>query len=130
MTFAGSITNVIDIISSDLQVSLQQVSGNASVLHFSPIKVVLLIAWVYYCMHCIQRIEFGPLVADRFKPAANAFGLIVAPFILFVLFVRDIVKRVQAGEIEYSDIPRIVFNLKLLKPERKKSARRFINLLD
>ncbi|MBW8016823.1 MAG: type II/IV secretion system protein [Planctomycetes bacterium] len=130
MTFTGSVINVINVISSDLQASLQQVSGSASVLHFDPIRIVLLIAWIYYCMYCIQRIEYGPLVADRFKPAANAFGLIIAPFILFVLFVRDIVKRVQAGEIEYADIPRIIFNLKLLKTQRKASGRRFIQLLD
>jgi general secretion pathway protein E len=81
-------------------------------------------------MYCVQRIEFGSLVADRFKPMANAFGLIISPFILFVLFVRDIVIRLQAGEIEYSDIWKIVFNMKFLKPERKTSSRRYIQLLD
>jgi general secretion pathway protein E len=81
-------------------------------------------------MHCVQRIEYGPLVSDRYKPMANAFGLIVSPFILFVLFVRDIVIRIQAGEIQYSDILKIVFNLKLLKPQKKSFNRRYIHLLD
>jgi len=130
MTFTGSIINIISVISSDLPAALHQVSGNASDLHFSPIRAILLVAWIYYCMHCIQRIEYGPLVTDRFKPVANAFGLIIAPFILFVLFVRDIVKRIQAGEIDYSDIPKIIFNRKILKPRRKPSGRRFIQLLD
>lgn len=130
MTFLEGTISIISEISSELPAVTEQVSGDVTVLHFGPIRIIILVAWIYYCMHCVQQIEFGPLVGDRFKPIANLLGLIVSPFILFVLFVKNTVKRLQAGEIEYSDIPRIIFNLKLLKPERKVSGRRYIQLLD
>jgi len=81
-----------------------------SLLLFSPVRLIFLIAWVYLCLYSIQRFEYGPLVPQRYKTAANAFGLVIGPFILFVLTVADVAVKLQDGEIEFRDILRYVFD--------------------
>lgn len=124
--FGGSMMDLLQAINSGVLGFTEQ----DILLHFSPIRIVVLAGWVYCCMYSLQRIEYGPLVPKQCKPIANAFGLFAGPFILFVLFVRDVVKKLQAGEIEYSDIWKLMFSLKLTGPERNASNRRFIQLLD
>ncbi|MBE0536048.1 MAG: type II/IV secretion system protein [Phycisphaerae bacterium] len=73
-------------------------------LDFSPVRVVILIAWVYLCMYSMHRIEFGSLVAPRYKILANTFAIFIGPFILFVLYVANTTHRYQEGEIDFEDI--------------------------
>ena len=68
-------------------------------LLFSPLKLLLLVLWIYLCMYSVLRIEYSPLVSKKYKAIANVFGLLIGPFILFDLAVADAAKRVQAGEI-------------------------------
>ena len=78
-------------------------------LLFSPVRVVLLIIWVYLCLYSIQQIEFGSLVSRRHKAIANAFSLLIGPLLLFVLFVADITRQFQEGSITFDDILRRIF---------------------
>ena len=34
-------------------------------LQFGLIRLILLICWIYLCMHSVHRVEFGSLVAAR-----------------------------------------------------------------
>ena len=57
-------------------------------------------AWVYLCLHFVQRAQFSPLVPENRKAMANVATLFVGPLLLFVLLIVDIVH--EASETEYS----------------------------
>jgi len=53
-------------------------------LYFNPIKLALLIGWVYLCLYFVQRVQFSPLVPKNWKTTANIATLFVGPILLFV----------------------------------------------
>ncbi len=98
-----------------------------SLLTFSPIRVILLVIWVYLCLYSIQRIEYGSLVRQSLKPYINLPALFIGPIILLVLITADTVGKVQRGELSIEDIFSHLWNT------RKKvivSKKRTIHLLD
>jgi len=54
---------------------------------FEPHRLVLLIAWVYLCLYCVQRIQIGELVPAPYKPLANIVTLFTGPLLPFVLII-------------------------------------------
>ncbi len=70
---------------------------SGALLAFSPIKLLLLVAWVYLCLHCIQRIELSPLVPKHRKGVVNLAALFLGPIVLFAILVVDI-KKTPADE--------------------------------
>jgi type II secretory ATPase GspE/PulE/Tfp pilus assembly ATPase PilB-like protein len=76
-----------------LVTSLVVTESLAITLPFSPIRLVVLIVWVYLCLYCVQRVEFTPLVPRRHKPLANVVALFAGPLLLFVLVITDVVRR-------------------------------------
>ena len=100
-----------------------------SPLNFSLIRVASLVIWTYLCLYSIQRLQFGHLLGDRYKPVTNVFSLFFGPFILLTLSIADVTKRLQAGEIELKDVPKALFGVALA--DRPKAANiRTIELLD
>ncbi len=73
-------------------------------MQFRPIRLILLICWIYLCMYSVHRVEFGSLVSPRYKALANVFAILIGPFILFVLYVADTSRRYQEGQIDFQDI--------------------------
>jgi len=67
-------------------------------LPFNPIKLVLLVGWVYLCLYFVQRVEFSALVPKKHKSTANIVTLFAGPILLFVLLIADAVKRSSEGE--------------------------------
>ncbi|MHC4497503.1 MAG: GspE/PulE family protein [Planctomycetota bacterium] len=68
--------------------------GQAGVLlPFNPIKLVLLVAWVYLCLYCVQRVQFSPLVPKNRKSIANIVTLFTGPILLFVLLIMDAIRQ-------------------------------------
>jgi len=65
---------------------------------FSPVKLVLLVGWVYLCLYFVQRVEFSELVPKKYKPVVNVLTLLTGPAVLFTLTVVDAVKRSSEGE--------------------------------
>ena len=61
-------------------------------LPFNPIKLILLIAWVYLCLYFVQQVQYGTLVPQKYKPIANFVTLFTGPILLFILMVVDIAK--------------------------------------
>ncbi len=67
----------------------------SGMLTFNPIKLALLIGWVYLCLYCVQRVQFSPLVPRERKGIANAATLLFGPFILLIFFIVDIAKTTK-----------------------------------
>jgi len=65
---------------------------------FNPVKLILLIAWVYLCLYFVQRVEFSPLVPKNRKWIANIVTLVAGPILLFLLVIADAVKRSSEGD--------------------------------
>lgn len=79
-------------------------AANDGILQFSPIRLVLLISWIYLCMNSVHRVEFGNLVKPEYKAITNVFAILIGPFILFVLYVANTSRRYQEGQIDFDDI--------------------------
>jgi type II secretory ATPase GspE/PulE/Tfp pilus assembly ATPase PilB-like protein len=62
-------------------------------LPFNPVKLALLIGWVYFCLYLVQRIQFSPLVPKNRKSIANIATLFLGPIPIFVMLIVDIVKK-------------------------------------
>ena len=68
-------------------------------LAFNPIKLILLIVWVYLCLYFVQRVEFSMLVPKNRKSIANIFTLFAGPIPLLVLLIIDAAKKSsQSGD--------------------------------
>ncbi len=56
---------------------------------FSWIRVVLLCAWVYLCLHLSQQVETSPLVPRPYKPLVQVLSLFLGPLIFLGLVLSD-----------------------------------------
>lgn len=65
----------------------------AVTLPFNPVKLILLIGWVYLCLYLVQRVQFGLLVPRNYKAIANLATLIAGPVVLGGLIVIDSVRK-------------------------------------
>jgi general secretion pathway protein E len=70
---------------------MAQLQAEAS-LAFNPIKLLLLIIWVYVGLFCIQRVEFSLVVPKDRKALANILSLFFGPIPLIVYLIKDILK--------------------------------------
>jgi len=65
---------------------------------FNPIKLVLLVTWIYVCLYCVQYTQFSPLVPRRYRPAAYVVTLFAGPLLLILLLVvNSVVKSLRSG---------------------------------
>ena len=62
-------------------------------LPFNPVRMLLLIGWVYLCLYFVQRVQFSPLVPRRYKSPANVVTLFLGPLLLFILLVTDVIRK-------------------------------------
>jgi len=67
-------------------------------LPFNPIKLVLLIVWVYLCLYFIQRVQFSALVPQNRKSIANVVTLFTGPILLLVLVIVDAINKSLESE--------------------------------
>ena len=104
MPYAANIKEVLALTVQGSQVGFDQYFAAEAQLPFSPVKLLLFVLWIYLCMYSVLRIEYSPLVADKYKSVTNFFALLFGPFILFVLVVADVARKVQNGDIAIADI--------------------------
>ncbi len=64
-------------------------------LGFNPIRLILLVGWVYLCLYFVQRANFSPLVPKNYKTLANVVTLLAGPFLLLILFVLDAAQKTR-----------------------------------
>lgn len=109
-------------------------TANDGILQFGPIRLVLLISWVYLCMNSVHRVEFGKLVKPELKAMTNVFAILIGPFILFVLYVANTSRRYQEGQIDFDGIIQelvgIVFNWAPRERAKKMAPQKAIELMD
>ncbi len=73
-------------------------------LPFNPLRLILLIAWVYLCMYCMQQVQFGPWVQDKYKPAASMVSLFAGPIVLLGLVIAEAVKKSRSGQSHFFEL--------------------------
>ncbi len=61
-------------------------------LSFNPIKLLLLIVWVYLGLYCVQRVEFSAVVPKHRKPIVNVLTLVFGPIPLLSMLIADVFK--------------------------------------
>lgn len=73
-------------------------------LPFNPIRLILLIGWVYLCVYLVQRVHFSPLVPKNCKTAANVVTLLTGPFLLLTLFLLDTARKTQQTRESFCEV--------------------------
>ncbi len=62
-------------------------------LPFDPIRLALLIVWVYLCMYSVQCLQVHPRLADKYKTTAGVLGLLIGPLLLAALFLAETIRK-------------------------------------
>ncbi len=73
------------------------VAGEVGGLAFNPLKLLLLVGWVYLGLYFVQRVEFSTAVPKHRKPIVNVLTLVLGPIPLLCLLIRDVL-RIPVGE--------------------------------
>ncbi|HIJ72126.1 MAG TPA: type II/IV secretion system protein [Planctomycetes bacterium] len=102
----------------------------AAWLLFSPVRVILLVVWVYFCVYSVLRVEGSNLIPVRHKAKANILALLTGPFFLFVLFVADVTIKLQEGIIRPGNILKGIFGDTFKRRRARYKAEKGIELLD
>ncbi len=71
--------------------------ASAIPLAFSPVKLILLMAWVYLCLYLVQRVDDSPLVPSRYKSILYVVTLFAGPLVFLVLVLSDTQKSARQG---------------------------------
>ena len=77
--------------------STAELPGQAGVLAaadmpFNPLKLAILVGWVYLGLYCVQRVEFSLVVPKDKKPLINILTLVFGPIPLLVFLIKDVIK--------------------------------------
>ena len=75
-------------------------------LPFNPLRLLLLIGWVYLCAYLVQRAHFSPLVPKGYKTAVNVATLLTGPFVLLTLFLIDTARKTRQTQGSFFDVLR------------------------
>jgi general secretion pathway protein E len=67
-------------------------------LPFDPVRLVLLVGWVYLCMFCVYRVQFGGLVPQPYKTVASAITLATGPALLLILAIIEAARQSQDSQ--------------------------------
>jgi len=70
-------------------------------LPFHPFRLVLLIAWVYLCMYCVQQVQFGALIPESYKTSASLVSLFTGPTLLLVVAVVGAVRKSRRSPLGF-----------------------------
>jgi general secretion pathway protein E len=60
---------------------------------FNPIKLILLIAWVYISLYLVQRIQFSELVPSKYKSVSYVITIFAGPLYWLILLILDTIKK-------------------------------------
>ena len=130
---------ILDFISSILPtpiyLSLVQNSSVAeTLLPFNPTKLVFFIIWFYLCLYFIQRIQFSPLVPNKYRSVSYIISLVAGPILFLVLLIVDTAKKASKSNISLIEaisdqLRSITDNLRSIKP-RLGTQTSSIKLLD
>lgn len=76
--------------------------GNESVatslVPFNPIKLIILVVWLYLCLYIVQRIQYSSLISNRYQTAANLGALFLGPIFIGILVLADVMFNYTGSE--------------------------------
>jgi len=103
-------------------------------LPFSPVRLLLLVAWFYLCVYLVQFTNFGALVRPKYRIYANVLTLFTGPVLLLTLFLVDTVKKTKESRGDFFEVlerqmRRILTSLRTPRSELKEEETA-IRLLD
>jgi len=125
---------VQNVTANSLPLQSESINSAIKTLPFNPVKLILLVTWVYLCLYFVQRIQFSPLVTKRYKSVAYIITLFTGPFFLLVLLIIDTAKRSSKGSDSFfvlfkQQIKNAIANISSLRPAYAKDESA-IKLLD
>jgi general secretion pathway protein E len=83
--------------------------GSISLL-FNPVKLLLLVAWLYLCLYFVQIVHFHHLVPTSKRSIANLLTLLLGPLVLGALYVLDVWRMVRGTDLRVIDVIREKFH--------------------
>ncbi len=79
MYFATNIIALQVLAVQALAVIPDSESVYSQLLPFSPLRVVFLVSWIYLCIYTVVRVEYSPLISEKYKPLASVASLLFGP---------------------------------------------------
>lgn len=103
-------------------------------LPFNPVKLILLIAWVYLCLYFVQLVQFSPLVPKKYKSIALIITLATGPLLLLILSLVDAAKESSVSgdgifTLTKQRVLNVISNIRFRRP-RSDEDESAIKLLD
>jgi len=62
-------------------------------LPFNPIKLFLLIFWVYLCLYFVQQLQFSPLLSPKYRTIYYTITIFTGPLFWLILLIIDSAKK-------------------------------------
>jgi general secretion pathway protein E len=75
-------------------------------LLFNPVKLGLLLAWLYLCFYFSQIVQFHQLVPLKYRTAINLGTLVLGPVMLGALYLMDVIRIVRSTDMRFFDVLR------------------------
>ncbi len=103
-------------------------------LPFNPIRLLVLVAWFYFCVYLVQRVNFSPLVPKNYRIYANVATLFTGPVLLLILFVIDTARKTRENRESFFEVlarqtQQVLTTLRSIRSEPKEDDSA-IHLLD
>jgi type II secretory ATPase GspE/PulE/Tfp pilus assembly ATPase PilB-like protein len=73
-------------------------------LLFNPVKLLLLVAWLYLCLYFTQLVQYHHLVPINRRVYVNLLALVFGPLVLVYLYAVDILRAIRNTDLRYIDI--------------------------
>ncbi len=73
-------------------------------LLFNPVKLLLLVAWLFLCLYFTQVVQFHHLVPGNKRGIANLLTLVLGPFVLVALYAIDVIRMVRSTNLGVIDV--------------------------
>lgn len=77
-------------------------------LPFNPVKLVLLIIWVYVCLYFVQVVQFSPLIPKKLRPTATVVTLFTGPLLLILMAIVQMIRTLSESPVGIAQIPRMI----------------------
>lgn len=77
---------------------------NSGTLPFSPLRLLALVAWVYTCLYCVQRIQFSPLIDVRHRTPAKLSAFLLGPFAIGAIVLVVALRKSAKSNTSFFDI--------------------------
>jgi type II secretory ATPase GspE/PulE/Tfp pilus assembly ATPase PilB-like protein len=80
-------------------------------LAFSPVKLIVVLSWVFLSFYVVKWIEDSPIVAPQYAPLLRVVALFVGPVVLVLLLLADTKQAAERGNPFARAIQRVLGGL-------------------